>query len=404
MITKRKNSRVIKIGVAFIGTLSLLFLAWWALALHIPTGPPRLFKFAQVNRGDLEIIVSSTGTLAAVETVEIGTQVSGTIEKLLIDYNDQVKKDQVLAVLDQALFNASVSNAKAGVLKAQAEYKQAETEFERNAPLHEKGYISEQEFLPISTAVDTTKAVLQSAGANLQQAQINLDHTVIRSPINGTVIDRSIDAGQTVAASLSTPTLFLIAEDLSRMQIETQVDETDIGQIRQGQQVRFMVQSYPEQMFFGSVRQIRLQPETVDNVVTYTVIVGASNKSGRLMPGMTATVDFIVHQAEDALLVPVTALSFKPDSRFDSVSGNSKVETSQVFCPENGGKLRAVKITTGQSDGLVTEVTEGALSEGMMIAIGIKQEEDGSDADSGFSLFGLMRQGQGAGPGRGPRP
>ncbi|GAB4340976.1 MAG: efflux RND transporter periplasmic adaptor subunit [Desulfobulbaceae bacterium] len=404
MITKRNNSRVIKIGVAFIGTLSLLFLAWWALALHSPTRPPRLFKFAQVNRGDLEIIVSSTGTLAAVETVEIGTQVSGTIEKLLVDYNDQVKNGQVLAVLDQDLFTASVSNAKAGVLKAQAEYKQAETEFERNAPLHKKGYISEQEFLPISTAVDTTKAALQSAEANLQQAQINLDHTVIRSPINGTIIDRSIDAGQTVAASLSTPTLFLIAEDLSRMQIETQVDETDIGQIRQGQQVRFMVQSYPEQMFTGSVRQIRLQPETVDNVVTYTVIVEASNEEGRLMPGMTATVDFIVHQAKDALLVPVTALSFKPDSRFDSESVNSEAETSQVFCQENGGQLRAVKITTGQSNGLVTEVTEGALSEGMMIAIGVKQEEDGSDADSGFSLFGLMRQGQGPRPGRGPRP
>ncbi|BCR06305.1 RND transporter [Desulfuromonas versatilis] len=398
----RKLSRVSKAGVALIGALTLVILAWWAFAQQGPPGAPPLVKFAQVSRGDLEIIVSSTGTLAAVETVEIGTQVSGTIEKLLIDYNDQVKKGQVLAILDQALFNASVNNAKAAVLKARAEFTQAEAEFERNAPLFAKGYISEQEFLPISTAVDTTKAALQSAEANLQQARINLEHTVIRSPINGTVIDRSVDAGQTVAASLSTPTLFLIAEDLSRMQIETQVDETDIGQIRQGLPVRFTVQSYPEQIFVGTVRQIRLQPKTVDNVVTYTVIVEAGNESRRLMPGMTATVDFLVHQAKSALLVPVAALNFKPDSRFDRASVNAKAGASQVFCPEDGGRLRPVNITTGQSDGLVTEVTGGALEEGMRVAIGFQQKEDGSGPDRGFSLFGLVGQGQGSGPGPGP--
>jgi HlyD family secretion protein len=401
MIAKRKTSRIIKSAIVLIGVLSLTILAWWAWTHQESSRIKPSFKFAQVSRGKLEVLVTSTGTLAAVETVEIGTQASGTIEQLLVDYNDQVKKDQVLALLDQSSFNASVNKAKADVLKAQAELKQAEDEFRRNAPLQEKGYISEQEFLPIRTAVDTTKASLQSAAASLEQAQINLEHTVIRSPIDGTVIDRSVDAGQTVAASLSTPTLFLIAEDLSRMQIETQVDETDIGQIRQGQSVRFTVQSYFDQDFTGSVRQIRLQPETVDNVVTYTVIVDANNESGQLMPGMTATVDFVVHQSENALLVPVAALNFTLDSNRDSNDG------SQVFSRQADGHLQPIQITVGESDGLLTEIAEGELTAGIQVAIGMKQA--GEDAEEeGFSLFDFMNQGQGGpsggggGPGDGP--
>ncbi len=399
MISNRKTSRVIKSAVVLIGALTLVIFAWWAFAQQGPPGSRPSFKFVQVSRGNFEVIVSSTGTLAAVETVEIGTQASGTIEQLLVDYNDQVNKGQVLAVLDQSSFNASVNKAKADVLKARAELKQAEDEFRRNAPLQEKGYISEQEFLPIRTAVDTTKAALQSAEANLQQARINLEHTVIRSPINGTVIDRSVDAGQTVAASLSTPTLFLVAEDLAQMQIETQVDETDIGQIRQGQQVRFEVQSYPDSIFTGTVRQIRLQPSTVDNVVTYTVIVDASNESGQLMPGMTATVDFVVHQSENALLVPVAALNFTPDANRESNDG------SQVFSRQADGRLRPIQITAGESDGLLTEISGGELAAGMQVAIGRKQE--GEDAEEeGFSLFSFMNQGQGQGgpPGGGGGP
>lgn len=398
MPAKRKISNVIKIGVIMIGALTLTISARWVLGHQRPPGSTPLFQFARVNRGNFERIVSSTGTLAAVETVEIGTQASGTIAQLLVDYNDQVKKGQVLAILDQSSFNASLKNAKAGVLKAQAELRQAEDEFRRNDPLHEKGYISEQEFLPIRTAVDTTKASLLSAEANLQQAQINLAHTVIRSPINGTILDRSVDAGQTVAASLNTPTLFLIAEDLSRMQIEAKVDETDIGQIRPGQPVRFTVQSYFEREFIGSVRQIRLQPETVDNVVTYIVIVEATNESGLLLPGMTTTVDFIVHHVENTLLVPVVALNFNPDANSDKRLGNCDTEKSQVFCQDNGGRLQAVTITTGQSDGLLTVVTGGCLSEGAKVAIGFNQNKDEPDSGSGFSLFGLMGQGQG------PRP
>jgi HlyD family secretion protein len=397
MTAQRKTSRVIKSAIVLIALLSLTFFAWWVWTHQGPTSTRPSFKFSQISRGKLEVLVTSTGTLAAVETVEIGTQVSGTIEKLLVDYNDQVKTGQVLALLDQSSFNASVNKAKANVLKAQAELKQAQDEFRRNAPLFDKGYISEQEFLPIKTAIDTTKASLQSAEADLEQAQINLQYTVIRSPIDGTVIDRSVDAGQTVAASLSTPTLFLIAEDLAQMQIETQVDETDIGQIRQGQAVRFTVQSYFDQDFIGTVRQIRLQPSTVDNVVTYTVIVDASNESGQLMPGMTATVDFIVYQSENTLLVPVAALNFTPDPKRESNDGN------QVFIHQKDGSLRPIQITVGESDGLVTEIAAADLAAGMQVAIGIKKAGEDTE-EEGFSLFNFMRQSQGGPPGGGGGP
>ncbi len=311
----------------------------------------------------------------------IGTQVSGTIELVKADYNDQVKEGQILAVLDQAMHNAALNNAKANILKAEAEFKQAEAEYNRNRPLYEKGFISEQEFLPLNTAMTTAKASLQSAEAGLLQARINLEHTVIRSPINGTVIDCSVDAGQTVAASLSTPTLFLVAEDLAQMQIETQVDETDIGQIRQGQQVRFEVQSYPDSIFTGTVRQIRLQPSTVDNVVTYTVIVDASNESGKLMPGMTATVDFVVHQSANTLLVPVAALKFAPDAN------RGRIDDSQVFSRQADGRLQAVRITAGESDGLLTEIAGGELAAGMQVAVGMKQ------GGERFSPWGMSRSG-----------
>ena len=404
MKTNRITSKSRMRSTIVIAVLSIMVFSWWGFSNQEQPEPQKVFQFAQVSQGDFEMIVSSTGTLAAVETVEIGTQVSGTIDKLMVDYNDTVEKGQVLAVLDQSLFNASVENVKAGVLKAQAELQQAEAEYKRNKPLHEKGYISEQEFLPIRTEVDMQKASLLSAEASLQQAQINLEHTVISSPIDGTVIDRSIDAGQTVAASLSTPTLFLIAKDLSHMQIETNVDETDIGQIRKGQAVRFTVQSYVDQTFTGSVRQIRLQPETVDNVVTYTVIVEAENESGLLLPGMTATVDFIVHDVKNTLIVPVAALQFNPDVGAGNMLSDDETSSGQVFCKDEGGRLKAVTITTGQTDGLVTVVKGGNLVEGAQVAIGFAQNTSKDESDSGFSLFGLFGQSMGQGQGPGGRP
>lgn len=274
------------------------------------------FTFEVVTRGDLENTVSSTGTLSAVGTVEVGSQISGTVDKVLVDYNDKVTKGQLLAVVDTRILETSVRDAKANVAKVQAQYNQAHTEYERNKKLFEQGFISEIALMTYKTSVETAYAELVSVKEALKKAQMNLGYANICSPIDGTVLERSIDAGQTIAASMSAPTLFTIAEDLSKMQIEALVDESDIGQIKQGMSVRFTVQAYADDEFTGTVRQVRLNPTTDQDVVNYTVIVDASNDHGLLLPGMTATIDFLVEQRQNVLLVPNTALSFQPSQEF----------------------------------------------------------------------------------------
>lgn len=307
---KKKKKRVMKIVVI----LLVFVLAGFLFKSCLTNSKEGSFQLAPIERGDIENVVSSTGTLSAVETVEVGSQVSGIIEKLYVDFNDSVKKGQVLAVLDKTLFNVAVQDAEAAVARAKAKLDQANAELNRNRPLFEKGHLSEMEFLVTKTTAQTAKADLKTAQAALKRAKTNLGYTVIRSPIDGTVIERTVDAGQTIAASFQAPKLFIIAKDLTRMQIEANVDESDIGQIKENQSVRFDVQSYPDQIFTGKVRQIRLQPTTIQNVVNYTVVVDASNEKGMLLPGMTATVDFLVEEKRDVLMVPNSALSFKPST------------------------------------------------------------------------------------------
>jgi len=270
------------------------------------------FQLAEITRGDLENIVSSTGTLSAVGTMEVSSQISGIVETVYVDYNDNIKKGQILARVDTTLLNASVRDAEASLAKSRAQLHQAQTEYQRNEKLFLAGYISEMAFLSVKTVVETAKATVQSAESALQRAQTNLKYAEIHSPITGTVIERNVEAGQTISASTSAPTLFTIAEDLAQMQIEAAVDESDIGQIKESQVVRFTVQAYPDEIFTGTVRQIRLKPTTIQDVVNYTVVVDAPNERGLLLPGMTATVDFLVEERQDVLLIPNTALYFKP--------------------------------------------------------------------------------------------
>lgn len=380
----RRGSGLILLAIA------VMALLWW-FNNGTTDAPDRAFQTATVSRGTMELTVACTGTLAAVETVDVGTEVSGTAEKVMVDYNDRVTKGQILATLKPGLFAAAVADTQGVVDQAKAGLDLAKKDLARNLPLFEKGYLSAQEFLPYRINADKAKAALDSAQAGLARARINLDNSVVRSPITGTVIQRSVDVGQTVAASLNTPTLFVIAKDLARMQIEAAVDETDIGQIRQGQQVRFSVQSYPEQTFSGSVRQVRLQPTTVQNVVTYTVIVAADNDQGLLLPGMTATVDFIVEQVRDTLLVPSAALRFQPTTQ-KKTEGSSPTRTkpgSHVFVVDSANKLRPIPITAGISDGQLTVVAGGELQEGTVVVIGYKTGT--AKTKTGFSLFGSMR-------------
>jgi HlyD family secretion protein len=303
----KMRTKAILIGAVVLATLTALHFATARSGKKVSG-----YQFGEITRGDIENVVTATGTLSAVGTVEIGTQTSGTIAKINVDYNDKVSKGQVLAVLDTTLLYASVQEAEAGLASAQAQYEEANVEYQRSLQLMDKGLISDQEFLPAKVLVKTREAGVKSAAATLARTEVMLRNAIIISPIDGTVIERSVEPGQTVAASLSAPTLFIVAEDLTDMEIHAAVDENDIGQIKEAQAARFTVQAYADETFGGTVRQIQLQPSTVQNVVNYTVVVDAPNGKGLLLPGMTATVDFLIEQRKGVLLVPNTALRLTP--------------------------------------------------------------------------------------------
>ena len=270
------------------------------------------YRFATIEKGDLEGAVSATGTLSAVTTVQVGTQVSGKVVEVLVDFNDHVKKGQLIARIDPTLPEQTVRDAQAGLERNQAELEQSEREFARNEQLFQRKVLTEIEFNNAKYALAVARANVKSAQVALDRARQNLSYTQIYAPIDGIVVERTVELGQTVVASMQTPQIFLIANDLSQMQILASVDESDIGAIVDGQNVRFSVQAYPNERFEGTVKQVRLQSKTTENVVNYTVVVRVANNSGKLKPGMTATLDFLTGTATDALLVPNSALRFRP--------------------------------------------------------------------------------------------
>ena len=278
---------------------------------HADANEAPAYRFATVTRGNLEATVSATGALSAVKTVQVGTQVSGQIAGLYADFNQHVKKGQLLARIDPTLQQQAVQDAQAGVARAQSQYALAKQEYDREKTLYDSKVITATEFGTAQSNYEVGKANLQSAQIALDKAKQNLAYTNIYAPIDGVIVQRSVDIGQTVAASLSAPQLFLIANDLSQMQILANVDESDIGQIAVGQPVTFTVQAYPNRSFNGTVQQVRLQSTTQDNVVNYTVVITVSNPDGKLLPGMTATVQFLTGSAKNVLLVPNAALRFR---------------------------------------------------------------------------------------------
>jgi HlyD family secretion protein len=333
-------------------TLALVASGIWAFILQPDSEEGAEFKFAEIARGDIENVVSGTGTLNPVGTVEVGTQVSGTIDHLYADFNDHVAVGQLLAVLDTSALAASVREGEASVARTRAQYNLAVDEYDRHLILAEKGYLSEREMRSLATQVETAKASLQSAEATLLRLQTNFNHAEIRAPIDGTVIQRSVEAGQTVAASLQTPTIFIIAEDMAQMEILALVDESDIGLIREGQDVRFTVQAYPDEEFSGTVRQIRLKPETIQNVVNYTVVVDAPNKAGLLLPGMTATVDFVAERVEDVLIAPSAALRFQPTQEMMLTLRERMRERGAAASDSTRRRMREQMQTWGSSVGV----------------------------------------------------
>lgn len=310
-------------GVAAVALV--LVAAWFFRRAEASTGSP--YRLAQVERGDVEMSITSTGTLNPVTTVQVGTQVSGKVINLYADFNDRVQQGQLIARIDPTLQQQAVREAESSLGRAQADLQRAEREFERNKALFEQKVLTESEFNTVQYNLAVSRASFTSAQVNLERARQNLAYTEIYSPIDGIVVERNVEPGQTVAASMSAPQLFLIANDLAEMEILASVDESDIGKIKDGQTVRFSVQAYPDETFEGTVRQVRLQSATLENVVNYTAVVAVKNDSGRLLPGMTATVYFLVEKAENVLKVPNAALRLRPTEEM----------LAQVDMPAMGG-------------------------------------------------------------------
>ncbi len=275
--------------------------------------PDESYQFVQIERGDVEALVSSTGTLGAVTTVQVGTQVSGRIAKIMTDFNRTVKKGEVIAQLDTSMLLMAVDSAQSNYAKAMAQMQQAVTDLNRTELLFQEKIRTKNDLEQAQINHATAKASLQAAKSELERSKINLSYATIYAPIDGIIVARNVDVGQTVAASFTAPVLFLIANDLNKMQILANVDESDIGQIKEGQEARFTIQAFPERNFPGRVSQIRMQPTTVQNVVNYTVVVDVENP-GLLLPGMTATVQFITGQAKSVLKVANAALKIKPNN------------------------------------------------------------------------------------------
>jgi HlyD family secretion protein len=299
-----------RVSAAVLAASTIGGVLWFQARADAGTTPT--YRLGKVERGSVKSTVSATGTLGAVRTVEVGTQVSGQISALNVDYNSHVKKGQLIARIDPILQEQAVADAQAGLARSEAVVTQTQLEYERSKKLHDQQIATDAEFNVAQSNYAQARASLTSARINLQRARQNLSYTNIYSPIDGVVVERAMDVGQTVAASLSAPKLFIIANDLSRMQILASVDESDIGKIQAGQPVTFTVQSFPDRQFTGTVEQVRLNSTTLNNVVSYTAVVSVSNEDGKLLPGMTASVKLVTASADDVLTVPSTALRFTP--------------------------------------------------------------------------------------------
>lgn len=267
-----------------------------------------------VNEYTVENTVTATGTIEPVETVEVGTQVSGKVEKIYVDFNDEVKKGDLLAELDKLTLNQNVSRAKASLTSAESQLNYAKLTYERTKQLYESNAATLAAYQEAQNSYTQAQMSKKNAQAAYDQAKVDLAYAEIYSPIDGIVLDRAVEVGQTVAASFSTPTLFTLANDLTKMQVEADVDEADIGQVKVGQRVTFTVDAYMDDVFGGTVNQIRMKPTTTSNVVTYTVIIDAPNPDQKLFPGMTASVT-IVTEEQTGLAVPAEAFNFTPDEQ-----------------------------------------------------------------------------------------
>ena len=364
------------------------------------------YRTLTVERGDLTQLASANGTLNPVVLVNVGTQVSGTVKKWYADFNDHVKEGQKLLELDPALYAAQVRQTSASLASVRSQLKLAEANAARARELFRQEYISRQELDTSVQVLEAARAQVELVSAQLQKDNTNLGYSVIRSPVSGVVVSREVDIGQTVAASFQTPTLFKIAQDLSKMQIDSSFAEADVGNIKVGQSVNFRVDAFPNRSFRGAVRQVRLNPTTQQNVVTYDVVIAVDNPDQSLMPGMTAYVNIVVAQRQGALLLPNAALRFRPAEAVPRVadkgsSGEKQQDgrkegrgkdrsdtapTGTVYLLEEG-QLKPVRVSVGVTDNRKTEVIGGDLAEGAIVVVEDRQPPAKTNAPPGMRLF-----------------
>ena len=381
-----KKLRISKIWIAVV-VIVIVAVAAWAMSGGKKEEDIN-FKEEKVALKTLQNSVTATGTIEAVTSVTVGTQVSGIVNKLYVDYNSQVKKGQVIAELDKTNLLSELNTAKANLASAQSSLNYQAANMERYKTLYKKGLVSADEYENALLTYRQAKEQVASSKESVQKAQTNLGYATITSPIDGTVISKSVEEGQTVAASFNTPELFTIAKDLTNMQVVANVDEADIGGVKEGNRVTFTVDAYPDDTFEGTVKQVRLEATTTNNVVTYEVVISAPNADLKLKPGLTANVTIYTQERSGVLAVATKALRFTPtketvgkDMKIVDCKGKNKVWTL------NDKTLTAHPVTIGQSDGINTEITKG-LKQGdkivTEIVVNVPEEEDAPQQSQGL--------------------
>jgi HlyD family secretion protein len=383
-----------KILIGLPALLAVVAAIWWLMPSKTPA--EGRYATAVLERGAITQSVAANGTLNPVVLVSVGSQISGIVQKLYADFNGKVKAGQVLLELDPTLTRAQLQQSEANMDSAKASLDLAKANEERARGLFAQEYVTRQDLDVAVQALKAAKAQFEVTQAQVVRDRRNLDNTVIRSPVSGVVVSRLVDMGQTVAASLQSPTLFTIAQDLSHMQIDTSYAEADIGNIRVGQPATFRVDAFPNRTFRGEVKQVRLNPTTQQNVVTYDVVVSVDNQDQALMPGMTAYVSIIVAQRKDVLLVPNTALRFRPADTANARTGGDKpkgegrkgdaMPMGTVYVPDNG-QPKAVRISVGITDNKLTEVLGGEIKDGDAVIVEDRQPPAKAGGGPGMRLF-----------------
>ncbi len=386
-----------KIILIIIGVILLLII----LKSCWPEKKELIFQTEAANVNTVQNNVTATGNLEPVDEVEVGTQVSGIVKKLYVDYNSHVTKGQLLAELDKSTLSERLTQATNSVTSAESQLKRAQQTYNRTKELYEAKAATQVDMEDAENQLIQAKSQLLNAQTQLRESRVNLGYAEIYSPIDGVILSKDIEEGQTVASSFSTPTLFVIAKDLKNMQVEANVDEADIGQVKVGQKCTFTVDAYNGEVFEGSVKSIRLKPITTSNVVTYTVVIHAPNPEEKLFPGMTASISIITKE-ETALCVPLQALSFEPGFEvfhmlgqqvgLPSANGENNTtstnDNQQTIWLKNGNSIHPVSITTGLDDGVYAIVTGGNLQQGDTIVLSAAIQTKEEKRKQGVSLFG----------------